>query len=232
MVECSGGCLLYIIRHAEAAGNAARTFQGRTDAMLTERGRLQAERLAERFQKIPLDAVYTSPLQRAFDTAAAVCRNHSGLAPEINPDLAEIDGGDIEGRSWAEFSALFPQASALWDGPLHQFAAPGGESMRQVYDRVSRALMRIAAANPDRAVAVVSHGCAIKNLLCFASGHGFERLVETPWPQHASVSCVEAGTDGFHVRFVDDTSHLEQALRAHIRFRGDEGQQQVQTQPE
>ncbi len=231
MVGSGTGCLLYIIRHAEAAGNAARTFQGRTDAMLTERGRLQAERLAERFQKIPLDAVYTSPLQRACDTAAAVCRNHPGLAPEIDPDLAEIDGGDIEGRSWAEFSALYPQASALWDGPLHQFAAPGGESMRQVYDRVSRALMRIAA-NPGRAVAVVSHGCAIKNLLCFASDAGFERLAETPWPQHASVSCIEAGEHGFRIRFASDTSHLEEALRAHTRFRGDEGRQQVQTQPE
>lgn len=224
-------CLLYIVRHAEAAGNAARTFQGRTDAALTERGRLQAERLAERFREIPLDAVYTSPLRRAAETAAAVCRHHPGLAPEIHPDLAEIDGGDIEGRSWAEFSALYPQASALWDGPLHQFAAPGGESMREVYDRVSRALTRIAAANPGRSVAVVSHGCAIKNLLCFASGAGFERLAETPWLQHASISCIEAGEDGFRIRLMNDISHLEEALRAHARFRGDEGRQ-AQTRPE
>ena len=67
---------LYIVRHCEAEGNVNETFQGHSDGDITPKGALQLEKLAERFKDIPVDVVYSSPLQRAFKTAQAVARFH------------------------------------------------------------------------------------------------------------------------------------------------------------
>ena len=84
---------LYLVRHAEAEGNVREFFQGNTDTALTEKGRRQLDCLAERFRDVPLDAVYTSPFQRALQTAEAVNRHH-GLPLHQEFALREINGGD------------------------------------------------------------------------------------------------------------------------------------------
>ena len=77
---------VYLVRHAEAAGNVAKTFQGHTDCEVTEKGHKQLACLAERFKDVHLDIIYSSPLLRTRQTAAAVNKYH-GLDVHINQGL-------------------------------------------------------------------------------------------------------------------------------------------------
>ena len=103
---------LYLVRHCEAEGNWRRTFQGHTDSEVSDKGRRQLEKLAQRFAPIHLDAVYSSPLKRAVATAQAIDRA-AGLPIQLEPDVIEINGGRFEGVPFADLPRLFRFCSAL-----------------------------------------------------------------------------------------------------------------------
>ena len=204
---------LYIIRHGETAGNDAGRFQGSTDCELNERGYAQAERLGERCRDLPFEVLISSPLVRARETASAANRYH-GLPLRIDADLAEMHCGDWEGKSWEELRAEYVEEMALWREKPWLFRSPGGETMQQVYDRVSRALTRICDAYRGKTIAVVSHGCAIRNGLSFCSGKGIEGLNDIPWVPNTSISRVDQDDDGhFTVVFTDDIEHVKDIVK-------------------
>lgn len=154
---------IYLVRHCEAMGNINRIFQGHTDEEISENGRMQLEKLAERFRGIHLDAVYSSPLKRAYHTAEAVNRYHR-LPIHTDGRLMEINGG-IGRRSPGGAAELYPSEWEDWSERPWRFEAEGGEPMREVYRRMAEALTDIAAAHPGEAVAAASHGCAIRTAL-------------------------------------------------------------------
>lgn len=208
---------LILVRHCEARGNADRVFQGLTDADVSERGMQQLERLAERFKKVELDAVYSSPLRRALYTADAVNKYH-GLPVHVEKGLIEINGGHWEGKKWADFPTLYPDEARDWNLRPWAFAPEGGESMVQVYQRISRAVMAIAQREQHRTVAVVSHGCAIRNFLCYAKGYAIEKLNEIDWSDNTGVSMVEVDAAGhMRVTMENDVSHLTEDLSTFSR---------------
>lgn len=199
---------LYLIRHGEAFGNVNRVFQGRLDGDLSENGRKQLERLAARFDGIALDAVYASPLQRAQKTAQAVAH---GLPIKTEPLLAEIDGGCWEGQPWTELPERFPVESEHWGKRPWLFDPPGGESMRAVYERMRRILSALAAAHPGGCIAAVSHGCAIRNAVCWARGWPVERVGEVDWCDNTAVTELEFRSGVPHIVAENDNSHLDEA---------------------
>lgn len=138
---------LLLVRHGETDWNAERRWQGHTDVPLNERGRKQARALAEQIAAEPVDAVYSSDLRRARDTAAAVA-DRLGLPVTVDPDLREIDVGSREGLTGDEVG------DRAWDGEPH--AAHG--------ERVLRAIGRIAAAHPTGRVLVVAHGGCLRRV--------------------------------------------------------------------
>ncbi len=204
---------LYIIRHGETTGNDAGRFQGSTDCRLSERGNQQIERLGERCRNLPLEVLISSPLVRARETASAANRYH-GLPVRIEPDVAEIHCGEMEEKTWDELRAQFPEVMAVWHDQPWLFQSPGGESMRDVYDRVVRALRRIVSEHRGKHVAVVSHGCAIRNALCFFHGLPLESINEMPWVRNTSISCIEWGDDD-SVRIVseNDFEHVRDIVK-------------------
>ena len=198
---------LYLVRHCEARGNADRVFHGRTDSDISDKGKEQLLFLCERFSTISLDAIVTSPLKRAVQTAEAV-RGDRELPLTTDRDLMEIHVGEWEDKPFRCFPAEFPTLSLCWNMEPWAFSPETGESMAAVYARVSAALMRIAQSHPDQTVAVVSHGCAIRNMLCFAHGWPIERLNDIDWCDNTGVALIEF--DGAHmtVCFENDASHL------------------------
>lgn len=199
---------LYLVRHCEAAGNIGRVFQGHIDAEISENGARQLDRLAERFRAIPLDIVYTSPLIRARRTAEAVNRWH-GLPLITDDALKEINGGAWEGVPWAQLPERYPQESEHWIKSPWAFQPPDGEAMADVYDRMAQVLTRLAADHPGKTIAAVSHGCAIRNALCWAKGWPITELNAIAWCDNTAVSVLEF-TDGQpRVVLENDNSHLD-----------------------
>ncbi len=199
---------LYLVRHCEARGNIDREFHGRFDSDISENGCRQLDRLAERFRPVPLAAVYSSPLRRAKLTAQAINRYHN-LPIAFDDRLMEIDGGEWERHPWIRLPELFPESSEQWAHAPHTFVAPGGESMAQVYERMREALLDIAEDNDGRTVAVASHGCAIRNALCWALTGNPSRLADIPWCDNTAVSLIEIDGGVPHVVYYNDNSHLD-----------------------
>ena len=105
---------LIIVRHCEAAGNKDRTFQGHTDSEISDKGKIQLDLLSVRCRNMHIDALYSSPLKRAYATAEAVNRFHH-LPIQIEPGLIEIDGGEWEGEKWAQLPDLYPEQAHNWN---------------------------------------------------------------------------------------------------------------------
>ena len=158
--------ILTIVRHGQTSANLERVWHGSTDTPLTEHGRRQAAATAAFIEANhhPVRQIYASPLERAKQTAAAIGAP-LGLTPELDPELVEYDLGDWEGMS---FQSLY-QDKKLFDRMKSDphYRPHGGESPKQVGDRLVGSLRRIAARHPGERVVVVSHGGALSIALGF-----------------------------------------------------------------
>ena len=210
---------LYLIRHGEAAGNKNRTFQGRVDAPLTDHGRLQLKDLAERFRTVNFDEIYSSPLQRAYETAQAVNTYHHKTI-HLEPGIIELDGGQWEGVHLSQLAQASPELMDAWINHLQDFQAPGGESFRQVYDRVRETIQRLIRENPGKTLVLVGHGCSIKTALCYCKGLPLEQLQDMPWCDNTGVTKVEFDEQGHPtILYENDSSHLSPQAKSIVLSR-------------
>lgn len=198
---------IIVVRHGEAAGNCERYFQGHSDGAVSEKGMKQLEALAKRFEQIHLDAIYSSPLSRAKMTAEAMNRR-LGLPIATDERLIEINGGVLEGVKWKDLPVLFPEQAELWSLKPYLFHPEGGESMDEVRARMSAAIMDIAEENDGGTVAVTSHGCAIRALICWAKGWPRERLNEVDWWDNTALGIIEMNGGVPTLLSENDCSHI------------------------
>lgn len=200
---------VYIVRHCEAMGNVIGVFQGNTDFDISEKGKRQLDKLSERFKSIRLDAAYSSPLRRAYATAEA-CVKHSNISITVDDRLAEINGGSMEGKSWEKLDVLFPVEYSFWKNNFADFSAPEGESVRDVYGRISDSFINIINKNKGNTIGIFSHGCAIRILMCFIKGIPIERIDEVLWSDNTAITCVVIDDYGkMKIKFENDYSHIK-----------------------
>lgn len=147
------------IRHGETDWNRIKRIQGHIDIPLAESGLMQAAQLAARLteEKPPLDAVYSSDLLRAQQTARPFA-DALHLPVHLDKGLRERWYGDFEGHDRDQIRAKFPAEFEAWQTRDRHFQPPGGESQQVFYDRVVRTVEAIVAANPQRHIACVAHG--------------------------------------------------------------------------
>ena len=158
---------IFLARHGESDWNVAKRFQGHSDRPLTERGRQQAHALADLVAAQEIDAVYTSPLSRARETAEIVAAR-AGLEPVALPELREVDTGSWSGLSRADVEARFPEGFARWRSGGSGWE--DGESYEEMAERVIGALRTIAEDHPDGRVLIISHGGPIRAIHAAAEG--------------------------------------------------------------
>ena len=151
---------LLLIRHGENDYFAHNKLPGhRPDIHLNKRGREQAEELDHTLVKLPIKAVYASPLERAIETASPLARS-LGMEVQLKPGLVDINVGDWTGHSWKVLSRT-KLGKSIQETPS-KFQFPGGESFVQVQDRVVITLDSLATIHKDDLVVVVFHADPIK----------------------------------------------------------------------
>jgi broad specificity phosphatase PhoE len=158
---------LYLIRHGQTDWNVEGRYQGQTDQPLNATGRAQAEALAQQLAPLRFEAVYSSNLLRAVETAQIVAVA-LGLTVQLDPRLREINQGEWEGQLVADIARLYRTA---WADRTHNpllARAPGGESVAEVAARLADAAGDFARRHPAGPVLVVSHGLALATLICQA----------------------------------------------------------------
>lgn len=153
---------LFLIRHAHHDW-LGRALAGWTPGIhLNEAGRAAAAALAHHLSSEPIAAIYTSPLERATETAQAIAAPH-GFAPRVSRALGEIDFGAWTGHV---FSDLDGRADwRLWNERRTHAVPPGGETILHVQERILGELARLRALHPDQTIVVVSHGDVLKAVL-------------------------------------------------------------------
>lgn len=198
---------LLLLRHGQTALSVHRRYSGRGNPELTDLGRQQAQAAARYLaERGGIAAVVSSPLQRAYDTAAAAAKA-LGLDVTVDDDLIETDFGDWEGLTFAEAAERDPELHTRW---LRDTATepPGGESFDAALERVCRARERITATYQGATVLVVSHVTPIKMLLRLALEAGPAILYRLHLDL-ASLSIAEFYSDGASsVRLVNQTGYL------------------------
>jgi len=155
---------IILIRHGETVANRENIFRGRMDFPLNEVGIHQAECLAKELLKFKIDAIYSSPLSRALDTAKPIAAMQN-LEIEIEPDLANISLGIWEGMPHKEVSQKFPQEYHLWKTEPEKLKIPGGENLADVQSRSVSAIERIIQKHKGRTIAAVTHRAVVKPLI-------------------------------------------------------------------
>jgi broad specificity phosphatase PhoE len=161
---------IFLLRHGATDWNLARRCQGTTDLELNETGFQQAEDAALALSREKIDAIYSSRLKRAFQTAGAVGRFHN-LDVTIEESLRELDHGEIEGLTFAEIQATRPDFLRQWRNRPADADIPGGERLIDVEKRAWDGLGRIVARHgPEETLVVVSHNFPILSVLCRVTG--------------------------------------------------------------
>ena len=138
---------------------------------------------------VSIDELFGYDNDRARKTADGINLYHM-LDIHIDDELAEIDAGDWEGKYLTDIEQIYPEQYSNWNNAPAVFAAPNGESMAQVYQRVSNALVRIISENKGKTICIVSHGCAIKNMMCFAHGWDIDSIQQVPLGTNTAVNVV------------------------------------------
>jgi uncharacterized phosphatase len=146
---------LYLVRHGETDWNRQHRVQGLTDIPINATGRKQARAAGRLLTRRSWDAIYTSPLSRARETASIIATENGLPDPIAVDELVERNYGDAEGLNFIEIDRRYPNRSDV----------PGQETRDAVSARVVPALRLIAAAHPGESVIVVSHGGAIRSVL-------------------------------------------------------------------
>jgi broad specificity phosphatase PhoE len=207
--------IILLARHGESDWNAARRWQGHADRPLTEKGREQARALAERLAHVELDAVFSSDLRRAADTAAEVARAQGIEAVELQ-GLREVDVGSWSGLTREEAEQRFPAGFARW-----QKGFPGwddGESYEEMTSRVLDAVLGVARAHEGGRALVVSHGGPIRAIHAAALGldvHTYRRMRPVEPNARLSAVCYAAGalTELCPANEIDELIARDQAER-------------------
>ncbi len=198
---------LLLLRHGQTELSTQRRYSGRGNPALTDVGRRQAEAAAQYLgQRGGIAAVITSPLQRAYDTAAKAAKA-LGLDVTVDDELIETDFGAWEGLTFSEAAERDPELHRTWLRDTG-ITPPDGESFDSVLGRVQRVRNRITAEHAGETVLVVSHVTPIKTLLRLALDAGPGILYRLHLDL-ASLSIAEFYPDGASsVRLVNDTSYL------------------------
>jgi probable phosphomutase (TIGR03848 family) len=191
---------LFLIRHGLTAQTGAILY-GRTPGVsLDGRGRLQAERVVERFGPIRLTAIYSSPLERCVETVEPLAAAKR-LRIVTDDRLIEMDAG-----RWTNRRLSAVRRRAAWREVQHSpgtFRFPGGESFPEAYERVTRAAEQIARRHRRGRVAIATHGDIVRLLVCHFAGTPLERFQRTVIDT-ASVSVVSVGSEMPRVLLVND----------------------------
>ncbi len=205
---------IVLVRHGETQGNIDDRAQGQLDVPLTKLGRLQAEAVAKRLSGIKFDAIYSSDLQRAVETAKAITAQRPELHIRTRPQLREHHFGDYEDTSWEEVGNADPEFYQRWKNLNSRIGIkfPGGESMLEAWERVGRFLREILAEHRqgNETILVVGHVGSLRGVLA----HLLNLDATNQWVflfDNTSVTIVrehQYTPNAWRIRQFNDTSHL------------------------
>lgn len=199
---------IFLVRHGVTDHNNAHKFLGHTDVDLSAEGFRQVEKLRDRLAKEKLDAIYSSDLKRAMSSAGVISAGHEAEIISC-PELREINYGACESLTFEEIKKQYPELSELINKLSPELAFPAGESWQGFIERTLKFRDRLGKHAPEQKILIVSHGGAIRTLLCDLLG-----VDQSHWRtfrlDNASLSIVDTYPQRVILSLLNDTSHLNE----------------------
>src|SRR5205809_1563803 len=205
---------VFMVRHGATVMSAEDRSAGATDVALSDEGREQTRRLAERLSHERIAAVYASPLGRTVETARILAAPHN-LKVQTRDGFREISHGRWEQMTRREVEKEFPEEAAEWEKDPYTFAPVGGESGLAVTARALPALIELVREHRGKNILVVSHKATIRLLLSSSLGFDPRRYREHTAKNPAALNIVDF-RDATRARLTlfNDTSHYDKAGKA------------------
>lgn len=198
------------IRHGETAWNVATRIQGQLDVNLNETGYWQAEQTGRALAGDAIDAIVSSDLARAYETALAIAQPH-GLTVQIDRGLREREFGVFQGLTFAEIEEKMPEQALLWRKRVPDFAPQGGESLLQFRERVKQCLQGLVAQYCGKHLLIVSHGGVMD--VIYREATGLDLQAPRTWQLgNASINRLLWNGEHFNLVGWSDTHHLVSEL--------------------
>lgn len=193
---------LILVRHGESEGNIRRIMQGQLDMPLTEAGREQARLVAARIASMPVAAVYSSPLSRAFETAQAIAAAHDVTVNGVG-GLQEGGWGEGQGLTWAEVTLRWDVGAGR---PLHE-VIPGAETPESLRSRAADAVDALLDRHASDVAVCVSHAGTLAQVIAHLLGMPMGRLPRLR-TGNTAVTVVEGSSEEPVISLLNDMCHL------------------------
>ena len=178
---------LYFIRHGQSKANQINAFLGHGDLDLTTVGLSQAKLTAKFLDSVKVDAIYSSDLKRAYNTALETAKLKN-LPVTTCKNLREISAGKWEYMPFADIGKFYPKTFHTWRNDIKNARPDGGESLQELYARILAETTRIAIANEGKTVFIFSHATPVRLISANAMGVSLDGIDDIPWPTNASVT--------------------------------------------
>lgn len=203
-----------MVRHGATVLSAEDRFAGATDVDLSDEGREQTRRLAERLNHEKIVAVYASPLGRTIETANILAKPHK-LEIQTRDGLREISHGRWEQMTRRQVEEKFPEEAAEWEKDPYTFAPLGGESGLAVTARALPVLIELVREHAGQCILVVSHKATIRLLLSSLLGFDPRRYRDNLDQKPAALNIVDfKDTTRARLTLFNDTSHYDTGGKA------------------
>lgn len=199
--------IVFLVRHGQTSSNINGFYMGRSSEDLNEAGYTQARRLSLRLAHLPIASIYTSPLRRAYTTAAILNEPHqAGLT--VMEDLTEIHLGDWQGLHVDEVKQRWPELWRQSRVDPSEITLPDGESVREVAERAVRAFETAVETNQGKQIVMVTHQYIVRAIVAYTLGvsNSIFRKFDV---DNASLSAIQVGNGTFRLIMLNDTSHLK-----------------------
>jgi len=196
-----------LIRHGETDWNQEGRVQGSgSNRELTKMGKQQAESIGLRLKQEKIKAIYSSPLQRALDTARAIAHHHQ-VKVQIEPHLKEIDAGELEGIKIEKIGSYLNELIARERGNESISELYDGESLAEVQQRAWSTIQRLADKHGDGVIVVVSHYFIISSIICSVLGLPLTEMGRLKLDV-GSISAILFGERGPRLALFNDNCHI------------------------
>jgi alpha-ribazole phosphatase/probable phosphoglycerate mutase len=195
---------IFLVRHGETQWNAELRFQGKSDIGLNEEGFRQSRLLAKRLEKEKIDMAYSSPLERALQTAEIITEPHN-LSIITHSGLSERSHGAVEGMTKDEFREKYPKVWEEYEKTRELPGIKGIETVEQSNERCTKAFIEIVKSNPGRNILIVAHGGANKGIIHELTGKDYMKFHQ----HNCCLNIIKYDGRDFVFEKIDDISHLE-----------------------
>lgn len=196
---------IYLTRHGQTLWNLEKRLQGRGNSPLTEDGIERAKELRDRLKNIHIDSIYSSPIERAFETAKII-KGNKDIEIVTDNGFMEMSFGDYEGRRTDEIMKENPS----WDISLimkgnTELSAPNGENLGEVRIRVANTMNKIIKANIGKTILIVAHGITLKAIMYYFK----DKEVNSEVMGQATLTKINVDeNNNFNIEFKNNNSHF------------------------